>query len=34
MPGSGHFPQLADPRAFAERLAASAAWRSAAWAAV
>jgi len=33
MPGSGHFPQLADPQAFAARLAATAAWRGAVWAA-
>jgi pimeloyl-ACP methyl ester carboxylesterase len=34
MPESGHFPQLADPQAFASRLAATAAWRGAEWAAV
>jgi pimeloyl-ACP methyl ester carboxylesterase len=33
LPGSGHFPQLADPRAFAARLAATSTWRSALWAA-
>jgi pimeloyl-ACP methyl ester carboxylesterase len=33
MPGSGHFPQLADPEAFAARLAATADWRGAVWAA-
>jgi len=31
MPGSGHFPQLADPYAFARRLAATADWRGAVW---
>jgi len=31
LPGSGHFPQLADPERFAERLRVTAAWTEAAW---